>query len=386
MMLTPEVIARAKGVSFVIPFGFLREILSSLLLRPYHLAEGELGVRVNKKRIELLCRSFVIVHEGDAYAARRDRTRGLSYSLAFSPVPIGRPQVWRLLALSAWSDPPERPALQVLLGSGNETGLAAGLLSVGSHTLPLETIRIIGPGFRRIGTVDFPAGTDHEIAVAERTRWSRTIGALGVHAWRTLTLLKYCLIGVGRLGSLIACSLAKAGVRWIALVDPDRLEIHNLDAMDEVSTRDIGRLKVATVKAHLQRDSSHSEILALPHSLLTPEGLAAAREADVLISCADNDAPRLIAGAFASLHLKILLDIGTGIFDESSNQQLTIPNPRSPIRNRLMGLTYASSSRVKGVSSVLEEWPMRHGRSINSVEYNRNTDLGEQNGRAPCAA
>lgn len=314
-----ETIRNAKGVSFSIPFGFFRQILSALLRRPYHLAQGQCGLQVRKDRVELLCRSFGILHEGDAYRTRRNGMKGLSYSLAFSTVPIGRPQVWRLLALSAWGDPLERPALQVLLGSGKETGLVTGLLHVGSYSLPLEALRIIGPGFHKIGTVDFPGDAALPLAEAERQRWSRMIGALGEHAWRTLTSLTYCIVGVDRLGSLIALSLAKAGVRRIALIDPDRLELHNLAAMDVVTEQDLGRFKVEAVQDRLSRDFSYSQIFSLPRSLLTPEGVDAAREADVIITCPGSDAPRLLAGALACLHLKVLLDISTSVFRRASD-------------------------------------------------------------------
>ena len=44
-MLMSEMMARAKGDHKGHPFGFFREILSALLCRPYHLAQGEVDVR-----------------------------------------------------------------------------------------------------------------------------------------------------------------------------------------------------------------------------------------------------------------------------------------------------------------------------------------------------
>jgi hypothetical protein len=61
------------------------------------------------------------------------------------------------------------------------------------------------------------------------------------------------------------------------------------------------------------------------------------KTADVLVSCVDDDAARLVIGTLACCYAKPLLDVGTGIFDEDSNQPSAISDQRPAIRNRQMG-------------------------------------------------
>jgi molybdopterin/thiamine biosynthesis adenylyltransferase len=139
-------------------------------------------------------------------------------------------------------------------------------------------------------------------------------GALGAENWQRLTHLRFALVGAGRTGSLVATSLAQVGVRWLALIDPDRLEEPNLDAMDSVTFSDVGRFKVETLAGNLTREYPWTEFHPLPRSVLTSEAIALLKEADVLLCCVDSDAARLFVGAFACLYHQVLLDIGTGIF------------------------------------------------------------------------
>ena len=44
------------------------------------------------------------------------------------------------------------------------------------------------------------------------------------------------------------------------LIDPDVLELHNLDAMDAVTECDLGRLKAEAIAENLKRDLPHVQI------------------------------------------------------------------------------------------------------------------------------
>ncbi|HOK71101.1 MAG TPA: HesA/MoeB/ThiF family protein, partial [Bacillota bacterium] len=94
------------------------------------------------------------------------------------------------------------------------------------------------------------------LSSAERQRYSRQIrlarvGEVGQGRIRAARVL---IVGVGGLGSPIALYLAAAGVGVIGLVDPDVVELSNLQRQIAHTTCDIGRLKV---------DSAERRILAL---------------------------------------------------------------------------------------------------------------------------
>lgn len=154
-------------------------------------------------------------------------------------------------------------------------------------------------------------------------RWSRTIGALDYDTWRTMCSLHCTIIGVGRTGSLVARTLSQMGASHLTLVDPDRVELHNLDAMDGVGARDVGRAKVEAVADSLLPLALPAlQIRALQESILALQALVAAKESDVLIACVDNDTGRLAVATIAALYGKPLLDIGTGVYGSGSRRQM----------------------------------------------------------------
>jgi hypothetical protein len=114
---------------------------------------------------------------------------------------------------------------------------------------------------------------------------------------------------------MVATSLARMGIRRLTLIDPDRLELHNLDAMEGATEKDLGRFKVLSVQEAMTALNNGARLVtALSDSIMTLRAFVSAKEADVLICCADHDGARLAAGVIAALYAKPLLDIGAGVF------------------------------------------------------------------------
>jgi hypothetical protein len=167
-----------------------------------------------------------------------------------------------------------------------------------------------------------------------RKRHSRTIGALGGHdIWRRIAGLNLVISGCGRTGSLVGATLARLGAQSLALIDPDRVEEHNLGEMDLVGDEALGLPKVDALAPYLEEVTGHLDdhFSALPLPISHQSALDACLKADVIFSCADNDAARLTAATVATLNHKVLVDVGTGIHFAD------IRNPKSRIRNRVMG-------------------------------------------------
>lgn len=224
----------------------------------------------------------------------------------------------------------------LLIGSGTMQGQLWGILknSEGA-TEALHRILLVGAGMHEF-LVSLPSSTPERV---ERTssipmrqaypRFSRTIGALGARPWRRLVSLHIAIIGCGRTGSISAVTLAKLGVRALTLIDPDVVEEHNLAEMDGVHDADVGRLKVEALadflRAYCAPADAPLHITTIPQPITTAHH--AALSADVLFCCVDNDAARLACGILATLFHKVLLDIGTGIFNEGNNNRTAINRP-----------------------------------------------------------
>lgn len=327
------------AITFTIPYFFLRSILAELRRQPYHVAVGELGQNaLANGDTEILARSFRFVHEGSLRSLEGDQRP--RFELGFVPFTLNRPQVWEAVAFIERMEGglPATPTCSILLGSGEDVGLFTGIFPVRDRAEPVHEIKIVGPGMRRLPAVDFQTLQRHQVLPQDAARWSRLIGALGgLDVWQRLTSLNFCIIGTGRTGSLVATTLAKHGVHNLTLVDPDVLELHNLDAMDGVTERDLGRFKAQAIAKNLQQDLPHAHVEASPVSIITVEGRRPVKSADVLVCCVDDDASRLVIGGLASCYEKPLLDIGTGIFNGESNQRSAL-SPQSPATSqRRMG-------------------------------------------------
>ena len=166
-------------------------------------------------------------------------------------------------------------------------------------------IRVVGTGLHQatITEAASPAGS---------SRWSRIAGALGAAAHARLRETRFAVVGCGRTGSLVATTLARIGVSHLTLIDPDTVELHNLDAMDGTSYGDIGRPKVQAVADHL-RLFACGVPEPISQAVTTGTSIAALREADFVCCCVDDATARLATSTLATLFLKPLLDIGVGI-------------------------------------------------------------------------
>jgi hypothetical protein len=119
----------------------------------------------------------------------------------------------------------------------------------------------------------------------------------------------------------VAFSLAGFGVPRLRLIDPDRLELANLDAMPGLTERDVGRPKVAALAKRLL--AFRSDLLvscsqksaidsAAPHLMR--------RRTDLLITCVDDDTPQLCASLIAKETLTVHLDVATHVTRRAGEQ------------------------------------------------------------------
>lgn len=289
-------------VAVTIPLLSFREILDELTRAPHSKILWTVGVC--RKR-EALC--YLTRERGSAMPRG---SRRLAFSVTERP-----------LALADWSMLASREVVGEIAfhpESGKWWGAAVG---PDGDLLPVEKLALVGPYMPTLamseleGQIFVPNIAHPE--VAELKQYSRTIGALGLQAWMVLSSLAIAVVGCGRSGSLAAVTLAKTGARNLVLIDPDRVESHNLPEMDGVRPSDVGRFKVDVVSSFIQ---DHCSGVFQPGLTVERSPLVAAwrsaLEADILVSCVDNDAARLACAILSTTYHLPMLDIGTGIFVE----------------------------------------------------------------------
>ena len=220
------------------------------------------------------------------------------------------------------------PTVYLVLGVEGAAGDLAATCRSQDSADTVSSLTIVGPGMPHItlnsdqgrsdsenrGRIIRAASAEPSLRIPEL--WSRTIGALGEAIWQRLTDLRVGLVGCGRSGSLMAGALRRIGVSSLTLVDPDRLEPHNLGEMDGVGPGDLNLRKVHAVNRFLEHEDllTGGPAVMVADSVLALSALAAVKNADLLICCVDNALARLAANFLATLYLKPFVDVGVGIF------------------------------------------------------------------------
>ena len=123
----------------------------------------------------------------------------------------------------------------------------------------------------------------------ELERYDRQLRVWGVEAQERLRRSTALVVGVGGLGSPAAMYLAAAGVGRLVLVDPEVVELSNLNRQVLHWTTDLGRAKVESAAEKLRRLNPHVEVVAVRRRIESLEdAVQLVREADVVVDCLDN--------------------------------------------------------------------------------------------------
>jgi molybdopterin/thiamine biosynthesis adenylyltransferase len=123
----------------------------------------------------------------------------------------------------------------------------------------------------------------------ELERYDRQLRVWGVEAQERLRRSTALVVGVGGLGSPVAMYLAAAGVGRLVLVDPEVVELSNLNRQVLHWTTDLGRAKVESAAEKLRRLNPHVEVVAVRRRIESLEdAVQLVREVDVVVDCLDN--------------------------------------------------------------------------------------------------
>ena len=160
----------------------------------------------------------------------------------------------------------------------------------------------------------------------ELERYSRQIllPELDLKGQELLRAAHVLVVGVGGLGSPVAIYLAAAGVGELTLMDPDRVDLSNLQRQPIHSTATVGQLKVLSAKEHLQQLNPLVRVNGIAESFASEAGAAKLGSFSLIVDCTDNFAVRFALNRF-SQQLSVPLVSGAAIrFDG----QVSVYDPR----------------------------------------------------------
>jgi hypothetical protein len=141
----------------------------------------------------------------------------------------------------------------------------------------------------------------------------RQVRAFGPRGQAIISQITVAIVGLGGTGSVVAQQLAHLGVRQFVLIDPDVVEMTNLNRLVGSMPVDVGRPKVDVAARHIRATSPDAEITAVRADIVDEATLPALHGADFLFLCTDSHASRAVVGQFAYQFLLPCIDMGVSI-------------------------------------------------------------------------
>jgi molybdopterin-synthase adenylyltransferase len=140
----------------------------------------------------------------------------------------------------------------------------------------------------------------------------RQVRAFGQAFQRRLGELRVGIVGLGGLGSALAAHLGRLGVRDWVLVDPDVVELTNLNRLVNATVTDAQgeRPKVYVARSSVRQSNPNASVRALQTDVFDPEAQRALKACDLLVVATDNHASRMAANRLAVQYLIPLLHAG----------------------------------------------------------------------------
>lgn len=125
---------------------------------------------------------------------------------------------------------------------------------------------------------------------SEENLFSRSKGILEVGILKNKRVM---IVGLGSFGSQIAIELAKAGVGSFALMDFDRVELHNL-SRHTATVHDLGRLKTNVIEEAILGKNPYAKVDKFPININEdlPLLYEEVEKADLVICATDNNTSR----------------------------------------------------------------------------------------------
>ena len=161
----------------------------------------------------------------------------------------------------------------------------------------------------------------------------RTFDTWGEKSQNLISRTKIGIVGLGSVGSIVAESVARIGVSRITLVDPDKIEEHNLDRLLNATLGDIGEYKVEVAAKAIHRSSTaiNADIVSLPVSVHTKRAYRAMLDCDLIFSCVDRPLARDTLNYIAKVHIIPVIDGGVAVESDPDRDQFFTAHWRAQI-------------------------------------------------------
>ncbi|MDE2466981.1 MAG: ThiF family adenylyltransferase [Alphaproteobacteria bacterium] len=213
---------------------------------------------------------------------------------------------------SRTDDEGERELAAFLARRGLEEPHAALVLSDGGMCARLlgrpDMIRVVSVGDRL--TVEFDA---HREETTAAPMFDRQVRAFGIEGQKVLQELRVGIVGLGGTGSIAAQQLAHLGVRDFVLIDPDHLELTNLNRVVGASESDVDLPKSELARRHVQAIAPTARVRSVVGDVVHAAVAKELLSADIILCCTDSHGSRSVIQQVAYQYLIPCVDVGSTI-------------------------------------------------------------------------
>ncbi|BCW96970.1 MAG: ThiF family adenylyltransferase [Fimbriimonadales bacterium] len=223
----------------------------------------------------------------------------------------------------------------------------------------------------RLQVLDMPPQTRYgvgcapqEWATAAQAVYDRQVRAFGAEGQAMLSRLRVAVVGAGGLGSQIANALALLGVGRLLLIDPDRLELSNLNRVVGASYAQAARgwrkARALAQRLNRVRPPESRTITPLPVDVRTPGALAHLLGCDLIVGAVDSAVVRQYLNTVAMCALIPYLDAGVGV--RSADGRLE--QGGGQVQVIVPGATACLACTERGIRQSVEEQLTPHQREL----------------------
>jgi len=162
---------------------------------------------------------------------------------------------------------------------------------------------------------------EHRTIIAETTTlrksvseiFDRQVRAFGSEGQRLMEELTIGVVGLGGTGSVVVQQLVHLGVRKFILLDPDVVEVTNLNRVVNAFSADVGRPKIEIAARYIDSVAANSSVKQFQGDVIHSRAALELTQADLIFGCTDSHGSRSVLQQVAYQYFVPCIDMGTTI-------------------------------------------------------------------------
>ena len=163
--------------------------------------------------------------------------------------------------------------------------------------------------------------THDNLSLEAAELYNRQVLAFGADGQQKIDRLKVAIIGLGGTGSIVAQQLAYLGVNDYILIDPDVVEVTNINRLVGATPSDIGKSKVSIASKQISSINPNAKFREVVGDITEHGILEQYVDADFIFACTDSMSSRAVLNQLAYQYLIPCIDMGVGIHTNNGQIQ-----------------------------------------------------------------